>query len=201
MSLDFSDTASALGQVSAQIRSCRRCALGRTRKTAVPGEGSAAAQVMFVGEAPGAEEDQQGRPFVGAAGRVLTQLLRSIDLDRRRVFITNVVKCRPLGNRDPSPEEIAECNEYLLTQIALITPRVICTLGRFAGQTLVDKSLSISRDHGKPRRASGILYVPLYHPAAALHQQRLIDALEDDMQKLRVVLDQELGTSDSRQAT
>ena len=201
MSLDSSETASALEQLSAQIRGCRRCALGRTRKTAVPGEGSANAHVMFVGEAPGGEEDQQGRPFVGAAGRVLTQLLKSINLDRRRVFITNVVKCRPPGNRDPLPEEIAECNEYLLTQIALITPRIICTLGRFAGQTLVDRSLSISREHGKPRRMSGILYLPLYHPAAALHQQRLVDALEDDMQKLRVVLDQELGKSDSRQTT
>ena len=199
MSLDSSETASALEQLSAQIRSCRRCALGRTRKNAVPGEGSANADVMFVGEAPGGEEDQQGRPFVGAAGRVLTQLLKSINLDRRRVFITNVVKCRPPGNRDPLPEEIAECNDYLLTQIALITPRIICTLGRFAGQTLVDKNLSISREHGKPRRMSGILYLPLYHPAAALHQQRLVDALEDDMQKLRVVLDQELGKSNSRQ--
>lgn len=156
---------------------------------------------MFVGEAPGAEEDQQGRPFVGAAGRVLTQLLASIGLDRRRVFITNVVKCRPPGNRDPLPEEIAECNDYLLAQIALITPRVVCTLGRFAGQTLVDAKLSISREHGKPRRVSGILYIPLYHPAAALHQQRLIDALEDDMAKVRVVLDQELGASGSPQKT
>ena len=201
MSLDFSETASALEQLSAQIRSCRRCALGRTRKHAVPGEGSAKADVMFVGEAPGGEEDQQGRPFVGAAGRVLTQLLKSIDLDRRRVFITNVVKCRPPGNRDPLPEEIAECNDYLLTQIALITPRIICTLGRFAGQTLVDQSLSISREHGKARRVSGILYLPLYHPAAALHQQRLIDTLEKDMQELRVVLDHELGKPDSRQTT
>ena len=107
----------------------------------------------------------------------------------------------PPGNRDPLPEVIAECNEDLLTQIARITPRIICTLGRFAGQTLVDRSLSISREHGKPRRMSGILYLPLYHPAAALHQQRLVDALEDDMQKLRLVLDQELGQSDSRQTT
>ena len=201
MSLDSSDTASALKHVSAQIRSCRRCALCRARNSAVPGEGSADAQVMFVGEAPGAEEDRQGRPFVGAAGRVLTQLLASIGLDRRRVFITNVVKCRPPGNRDPLPEEIAECNDYLLAQIALITPRVVCTLGRFAGQTLVDEKLSISREHGKARRVSGILYLPLYHPAAALHQQRLIDALEDDMAKLRLVLDEELGASGSPQKT
>jgi DNA polymerase len=149
---------------------------------------------MFVGEAPGGDEDQQGRPFVGPAGRLLTHLLKTINLDRRQVFITNVVKCRPPGNRDPSPEEIAACNEYLLTQIALITPKVLCTLGRFAGQTLIDKRLSISREHGKPRRVSGILYLPLYHPAAALHQARLIDSLEADMRQLSRVLAQELGT-------
>ena len=148
---------------------------------------------MFVGEAPGGEEDAQGRPFVGAAGRLLTHLLKGIGIDRREVFITNVVKCRPPGNRDPLPEEIAACNDHLLTQIALIMPKVLCTLGRFASQTLIDKRLSISREHGKARRMSGILYVPLYHPAAALHQQGLIDALEADMRELRKILSQELG--------
>jgi len=152
---------------------------------------------MFVGEAPGGDEDQQGRPFVGAAGRLLTHLLKSIGLDRREVFITNVIKCRPPGNRDPGPEEITACNEYLLTQIALITPKVLCPLGRFAGQTLIDRNLSISREHGKPRRISGILYLPLYHPAAALHQARLIDSLEADMRQLSRVLAQELGTPPS----
>jgi DNA polymerase len=150
---------------------------------------------MFVGEGPGGEEDAQGRPFVGAAGRLLTNLLRTIGVDRREVFITNVVKCRPPGNRDPLPEEIEACNEYLLTQIALIKPKIICTLGRFAGQTLIAKGLGISREHGKARRISGILYVPLYHPAAALHQQGLIDALEADFRGLRAILDKELGHS------
>jgi DNA polymerase len=150
---------------------------------------------MFVGEGPGGEEDAQGRPFVGAAGRLLTNLLRTIDVDRREVFITNVVKCRPPGNRDPLPEEIEACNEYLLTQIALIKPKIICTLGRFAGQTLIDKGLGISREHGKARRISGILYVPLYHPAAALHQQGLSGALEADFRGLRAILDKELGHS------
>jgi len=156
---------------------------------------------MFVGEAPGREEDQQGRPFVGPAGRLLTNLLKTIDLDRRNVFITNVVKCRPPENRDPLPEEIATCNEYLLAQIALITPKVLCTLGRFAGQTLIDKSLSISRQHGKARRISGILYVPLYHPAAALHQASLIDSLEADMRQLRQILARELGASPAKAPT
>ena len=189
-----SDTAEALEEVHSEIRRCRRCPLSRTRTKAVPGEGAPDASIMFVGEAPGGDEDQQGRPFVGAAGRLLTHLLKTIDLDRPAVFITNVVKCRPPGNRDPSPEEIDACNDHLLAQIALITPKVICTLGRFAAQTLIDKSLSISRQHGKPRRLSGILYVPLYHPAAALHQARLTDSLEADMRRLRDILAQELGT-------
>jgi DNA polymerase len=153
---------------------------------------------MFVGEAPGGDEDQQGRPFVGAAGRLLTQLLKSIGLDRDAVFITNVLKCRPPGNRDPLPEEIEACNEHLLTQIALIRPKLICTLGRFAGQTLIDSRLSISREHGKERRISGILYVPLYHPAAALHQARLIDSLEADMRLLHSLLNREAGADASR---
>jgi uracil-DNA glycosylase family 4 len=195
--LGSSDASEALQEVHSQIRRCRRCPLTRSRTKAVPGEGAPDASVMFVGEAPGGDEDQQGRPFVGAAGRLLTHLLKTIDLDRRAVFITNVVKCRPPGNRDPSPEEIAACNDHLLAQIALITPKVICTLGRFAAQTLIDKGLSISRQHGKSRRISGILYVPLYHPAAALHQARLIDSLEADMRRLRDILAHELGTPHS----
>ena len=186
-----SDATEALQEVHAQIRRCRGCSLGRTRKQAVPGEGAADAEIIFVGEAPGGDEDQQGRPFVGAAGRLLTQLLNSIGLDRDTVFITNVLKCRPPGNRDPLPEEIEACHEHLLAQIALITPKLICTLGRFAAQTLIDSGLSISREHGKERRISGILYVPLYHPAAALHQARLIDDLEADMRRLRSILDRE----------
>jgi uracil-DNA glycosylase family 4 len=191
--LASSDLGDALDEVHAQIRRCRRCSLSRSRRHAVPGEGGPSADVMFVGEAPGGEEDDQGRPFVGAAGRLLTTLLKSIHIDRADVFITNVVKCRPPGNRDPSPEEIAACHEHLVTQIALITPKVICTLGRFAAHTLIDANLSISREHGKARRTSGILHVPLYHPAAALHQARLIDVLEADMRKLRTILDGELG--------
>jgi uracil-DNA glycosylase family 4 len=192
--LGSSDTAEALEEVHAEIRRCRRCPLSRTRTKTVPGEGAPDASIVFVGEAPGGDEDRQGRPFVGAAGRLLTHLIETIGLDRRAVFITNVVKCRPPGNRDPSPDEIDACSDHLLAQIALITPKVICTLGRFAGQTLIDNSLSISRQHGKPRRISGILYVPLYHPAAALHQARLIDSLETDMRRLRDILAQELGT-------
>lgn len=190
-----SSDAAAVEDLHDQIRRCSRCQLSASRTKAVPGEGSLEAPIMFVGEAPGRDEDRQGRPFIGAAGRLLTDLLRTIGIDRKDVFITNIVKCRPPDNRDPLPEEIEACNEYLLTQIALITPKVICTLGRFAGQTLVDPNLGISREHGKARRISGILYVPLYHPAAALHQARLLDTLESDMRRLKTTLDQEFADS------
>jgi len=192
--LGSSDSLDPLEELHAQIRRCRRCSLSGVRTKAVPGEGASDASVMFVGEAPGGDEDKQGRPFVGPAGRLLTNLLKGIGLGRPQVFITNIVKCRPPRNRDPNADEIAACNEYLLTQIAIITPKVICTLGRFAGQTLIDKNLSITREHGRPRRISGILYVPLYHPAAALHQANLIDAIEADMRRLGEILAEELAT-------
>jgi uracil-DNA glycosylase family 4 len=186
--LGLSDAQEALEQIHSQIRACRLCPLSRSRRKAVPGEGASNARIMFVGEGPGAEEDRQGRPFVGGAGRVLSEQLRRIGLDRRRVFITNIVKCRPPGNRDPQPTEIDACREYLLSQIALINPTVVCTLGRFAAQALIDPSISITREHGKDRRLSGILYVPIYHPAAALHQPQLAGALENDFQRLHELL-------------
>ena len=192
-----SDAEDALDQVHAQIRACRLCSLSQNRTRAVPGEGAGAADVMFVGEAPGGDEDRQGRPFVGPAGRLLTEQLKKIGIDRRNAFITNVVKCRPPGNRDPQPAEIEACRDHLLSQIALINPKVICTLGRFAAQTLIDPRLSITRQHGNPRRMSGILYLPIYHPAAALHQARLIDALESDFRRLRALLDEELDDTPS----
>ncbi|HUU54616.1 MAG TPA: uracil-DNA glycosylase [Armatimonadota bacterium] len=192
-----SDAEDALAQVHAQIRACRLCPLSHSRTRTVPGEGAANAHTMFVGEAPGFDEDRQGRPFVGAAGRLLTEQLAKIGIQRKSVFITNVVKCRPPGNRDPEPAEIEACRDHLLSQIALINPKVICTLGRFAAHALIDPKLSISRQHGTPRRLSGILYLPLYHPAAALHQARLIDALESDFRQLRALLDQEIDHTDS----
>ncbi len=186
--MGLSDAQEALEQIHSQIRACRLCPLSRSRRKAVPGEGASNARIMFVGEGPGAEEDRQGRPFVGGAGRVLSEQLRRIGLDRRRVFITNIVKCRPPGNRDPQPTEIEACREYLLSQIALINPTVVCTLGRFAAHALIDPSISITREHGKDRRLSGILYVPIYHPAAALHQPQLAGALENDFQRLHELL-------------
>jgi len=160
----------------------------------VPGEGAADAAIMFIGEGPGQQEDRQGRPFVGPAGQLLNELLQGIGLRREQVFITNIVKCRPPGNRDPEPSEIGACHDYLLAQIAIIVPKIICTLGRFAAQALIDPALSITREHGKSRRLSGILYLPIYHPAAALHQARLITALESDFTQLRALLDRELSS-------
>ena len=128
---------------------------------------------MFVGEGPGEQEDLQGRPFVGAAGRFLNELLAGIGLRRADVYIANVVKCRPPGNRDPFPDEIEACHDYLLAQIATITPKVICPLGRFALGVLISDKLKISNVHGRAFRKSGMLYVPIYHPAAALHNENL----------------------------
>ncbi|MGQ9731025.1 MAG: uracil-DNA glycosylase [Candidatus Zipacnadales bacterium] len=173
-----------LDEIAREIRACTKCALCRTRLNAVPGEGPAKAAIMFVGEGPGQREDEQGRPFVGPAGSLLNQLLLRAGLRRPDVFITNIVKCRPPGNREPFFEEIAACRDFLDRQIVEIQPVVICTLGRLASQTLVSPTLSISREHGQPRQIGGVTYVPLYHPAAALHQQHLRPLLVEDMRRL-----------------
>lgn len=178
-----------LREIAAEISGCTRCPLCRARTVAVPGEGPADADIMFVGEGPGFQEDQQGRPFVGPAGALLNELLQQAGLRRQRVFITNLVKCRPPGNREPSPDEVSACRDYLNAQIALINPSVICTLGRPALQTLVAPQASIGREHGVPRQVDGILFIPLYHPAAALHRQDLRPALVEDMRKLRLILE------------
>ena len=175
---------SLLEEIAEQIRGCERCDLCRSRTNAVPGEGPEGADIMFIGEGPGQREDQQGRPFVGPAGQLLNQLLLKAGLRRPEVFITNIIKCRPPGNRDPMPDEVEACGEYLVGQIAAINPKVICVLGRPALHALVDPTLSISREHGVPRVIDGITYVPLYHPAAALHRQDLGPVLVDDMRRL-----------------
>ena len=177
-----------LDELRRQIRACTRCGLSTGRTNAVPGEGPDNAPIMLVGEGPGQQEDRFGRPFVGPAGQFLNELLEHAGLTREEVFITNIVKCRPPGNRSPKPEEIAACNDYLIGQIASISPKVICTLGSPALRTLIDNRASISRVHGQPRKMSGILYVPLYHPAAALHKQALRDTIIADMQRLRTIL-------------
>lgn len=178
---------SDLSRLYDEINQCQRCPLGRARTRAVPGEGPEDAQIMFIGEAPGFHEDQQGRPFVGAAGHFLEQLLASIGLQRRDVYICNVIKCRPPGNRDPLPNEIEACAEFLDRQIALIKPRIIVTLGRYSMARYFPQA-SISRIHGRPQRVGDMMVLPLYHPAAALHQPRYKADIEEDFKKIPLLL-------------
>ena len=177
----------ALREIAAEVARCQKCILYKGALKPVPGEGNPNAEVMLIGEAPGWHENQQGRPFVGAAGQFLEDLLRSVGLRRDQVFITNVVKHRPPDNRDPLPDEIAACNGYLDRQIAIIDPRVIVTLGRFSMNKFFPGE-RISRIHGVARRHGNRLVLPLYHPAAALHQNALRRTVEEDFRKLPQVL-------------
>ncbi len=172
-----------LEEVAAEVKVCPKCELARTRTNAVPGEGHPKARVMLIGEGPGWHEDRQGRPFIGNAGKFLNELLAKAGLQREDVFITNVVKCRPPGNRDPLPDEMAACAPYLERQIAAIDPEVIVTLGRFSMSRWFPGE-RISRIHGQPKREGRRLIVPMYHPAAALHQGALRGAIEEDFAKL-----------------
>jgi uracil-DNA glycosylase len=183
----------ALKEVLAQARGCVRCPeLAATRKTVVFGAGNADAELMFIGEAPGASEDEQGVPFVGRAGKLLEKLLEEIGLLRSQVFIANVLKCRPPGNRDPLPVEIENCQEYLLRQVELIQPTVICTLGNFSTKLLRGDPTGITRLHGQPevlvlgKRA--VRLYPIYHPAAALYTPRMLETLREDFGKLPELL-------------
>jgi uracil-DNA glycosylase len=182
-----------LTQLHQTIRSCKICGLHATRTQAVPGVGPCPADVMIVGEAPGFNEDRQGEPFVGAAGKLLDTLLARISLGRADVFITNVLKCRPPMNRDPMPNEVEACSPYLKEQVALVKPKVILILGRHALERLLPGQGSISRIHGSLIRRGDLAYVPLYHPAAALHNGSLVADLEHDFDQLRRYLDQLLA--------
>lgn len=166
-----------------EIQTCQKCILAQGRTHPVPGDGPETAEIMFIGEGPGFHEDRQGRPFVGAAGKYLEELLAMIHLAREQVYITNVVKCRPPGNRDPQPEEITACRPYLDRQIELIHPRLIVTLGRFSMQRYFPGA-SISRIHGQPKRVGNVIYYPMFHPAAALHQPRWRTLVEEDILKI-----------------
>ncbi|MBI2830793.1 MAG: uracil-DNA glycosylase [Chloroflexi bacterium] len=180
---------SKLSQLHEEILPCQRCQLARQRTRTVPGEGAENPDIMFIGEAPGYHEDQQGRPFVGSAGQFLTQLLASINLKREQVYITNVIKCRPPQNRDPLPGEIAACRSWLDRQIELIHPKMIVTLGRYSMALFADGK-SISKIHGTAQKKGDIIYFAMYHPAAALHQQSLRHDIEQDMLKIPAVLAQ-----------
>jgi uracil-DNA glycosylase family 4 len=187
---------SELELLAAEISRCTRCLLHRGRTKAVPGVGPSNAEIMFIGEAPGFHEDQQGLPFVGAAGNFLDELLESIGLKRQDVYIANVIKCRPPGNRDPLPEEIEACKPYLDRQIELIQPQLVVTLGRFSMARAFPKS-RISRIHGQPRKIGGVIYYPMYHPAAALHQPSLRRTVEEDMRRIPELIEQAAQIADS----
>ena len=176
-----------LRAVASEVRACQACQLHLSRKNAVPGEGPAASELMFIGEGPGFHENEQGRPFVGAAGKYLEELLAQIGLSREQVFIGNVVKCRPPGNRDPLPEEIQACAGYLERQIAAIQPRVIVTLGRFSMARYFPNA-RISDIHGQARMVNGRMVVAMYHPAAALHQPSLRREIEADFARLPALI-------------
>ncbi len=176
-----------LKAVETEVAECSDCILHMSRKLAVPGEGPPDSEIVFIGEGPGFHENEQGRPFVGAAGRLLESLLETAGLRRDRVFICNVVKCRPPGNRDPQPEEIEACAKYLERQIRAINPRVIVTLGRFS-MARYFPGARISAIHGQAQMKEGRLVVPFYHPAAALHQPKLRSTVEEDFAKLASLL-------------
>ncbi|NMB25791.1 MAG: uracil-DNA glycosylase [Firmicutes bacterium] len=177
-----------LDAVAQAVVECRLCRLCDTRTNAVPGEGNPAARIMFIGEGPGADEDAQGRPFVGAAGRLLDKLIISMDLAREDVFIGNVVKCRPPRNRDPKPDEVKACMPYLARQIELINPDVLVVLGATALKALVDPKASITRIRGTWLKRSGIMVMPTFHPAALLRDPRRKILVWEDMKKVMAFL-------------
>ena len=180
---------SALNELHEEIRHCQKCELARYRNRAVPGEGAEDAEIMFIGEAPGQHEDQQGRPFVGPAGKFLEELLGLINLKRQQVYIANVIKCRPQGNRDPLPQEVIACRPWLERQIELISPQIIVTLGRYS-MALFFPQKSIGKIHGTAEKRDGVIYYAMYHPAAALHQYSLKETIKADMLKIPQLLAQ-----------
>jgi DNA polymerase len=172
-----------LGKIADAVATCNKCELHHSRSKGVPGEGPSSVEIMFIGEGPGFHENMQGRPFVGAAGDFLVELLAGIGMKREEVFITNVVKCRPPGNRDPLPEELSACAPYLDRQLQIINPKVIVTLGRFSMARFIPNA-KISEIHGQPVKVKGMLVVPFYHPAAALHRPSLRSVVEEDFARL-----------------
>jgi uracil-DNA glycosylase family 4 len=176
-----------LREIAVEASTCSKCNLCKGRTRAVAGEGKSDAKILFIGEGPGFHEDQQGRPFVGPAGQFLDELLASIHLKRSDVFITNVVKCRPPNNRDPLPEEIEACNDYLDRQIAAIKPRVIVTLGRYSMVKFFGNE-KISAIHGRARKKDGYICIAMYHPAAGLHQANLKNVIREDFKKIPLII-------------
>ena len=177
----------------AEICSCQKCSLGKRRKHFVFGDGDASAKIVFVGEAPGEEEDNQGRPFVGAAGQLLTKIIEAIKFRRDEVYICNILKCRPPGNRDPEPGEVELCEPYLIRQLEIIQPVAICALGRHAAQTLLKTLVPISKLRGQVHYYHDIKLIPTFHPAALLRNPAWKRQTWEDVQLLRKVYDQEIA--------
>ena len=171
-----------------EVKACVKCALAQTRRTVVFGEGNERADLVFVGEAPGEEEDAQGRPFVGRAGKFLDQMIQRVGLSRKDVFICNVLKCRPPQNREPDPAEVERCKGYLFAQLQLIRPKVICTLGRHAYNTLMGVDARITKIRGQFTEYNGIKLLPTYHPSFLLRNQERVKEAMEDMEKLKEVL-------------
>jgi uracil-DNA glycosylase len=194
--MDAVERAAALREYAEHTSSCTKCALSAGRTQVVFGSGSPNAHLMFVGEAPGFHEDQQGVPFVGQAGKLLDKLLGGIGLTRADVFVANVLKCRPPGNRDPVPEEIAACEPHLFRQIELIEPKLVATLGNFATKLLSGRSAGITRVHGHEQEVTlgtrTVSLYPLYHPAAALYTPSMLKVLEEDFARIPALLDRVL---------
>ena len=179
-----------LQELSASLHNCQRCKLAKLGRTQVVfGTGNPTASIMFVGEAPGSNEDQKGEPFVGAAGKLLDKLLESAGLSRAQVYIANVIKCRPPNNRDPEPDEVETCKPFLLQQIEMIKPKLVCTLGNWATQTILGKKVPITKVKASAIKLERFVVFPLLHPAAALHQGNLLATLHEDFKKLRAYLD------------
>ena len=182
---------SCMEDIKSAVENCQSCPLHETRIKAVFGAGNEKARLVFVGEAPGADEDQQGQPFVGRAGQKLTQIVEAIGLSRSEVYITNVLKCRPPKNRDPLPDEVHACEPYLIEQLRFIKPRVICALGAFAAQTLLRTDRRISSLRGRFHTYQGIKLMPTYHPAYLLRNPKFKRDVWEDVKKIRTEYDRE----------
>ena len=172
-------------QLQTEISACEKCRLCQTRTNVVPGEGNPQADLMFIGEGPGRDEDLQGRPFVGRSGELLTRMIRAIGLERDQVYICNVVKCRPPQNRNPEPDEAAACINYLRAQVALVRPKVIVLLGKVAGRYTLNQELSVRRVHGQWFERKGVFFMPTFHPSFLLRDPAMKRAAWDDFQKIR----------------
>lgn len=183
-----------LKDIARQIQNCTKCDLSKTRTNVVPGSGSSDAEIVFIGEGPGFYEDKEGSPFVGRAGKLLDSLLKLIDLSREKVFITNMVKCRPPKNRDPFPIEIQTCKIFLDRQLEVVEPKILVTLGRHSFLKFFPGEL-LSKSRGQPRKLEGFTIFPVYHPAAALHNPRLRPIIESDFRKLPELLHTEITES------